>query len=105
MEFALGLHPRQPESAPVPLSLDPMPGQAGMSHPTLVFERPSDRLEALRYLVLFSDTLNPPQWQNLPASETITPLAGNRESVRVVDPGTFGTQPSRFYRLGVELKP
>jgi hypothetical protein len=105
MEFALGHDPRQREPGISTFSLDPVAGQAGMPHPTLVFERPSDRLNALRYLVLYSDTLSPPQWQALPASETVTPLTGDRESVRVVDPGTFGAQPSRFYRLGVELKP
>ena len=105
IEFALGRHPREREAAISSLALDPEAGQAGTLHPMLCYERPDDRLNALRYLVLWSDTLNPPHWQALLASELVTPLAGNRESVRLVDPGAFGSLPSRFYRLGAELKP
>ena len=80
-------------------------GYSWQSNPTLGFERPNDRLNALRYLVWFSDTLNPPRWQPLLASETVIALEGNRETVRFVDPTAFDSQPTRFYRLSVELKP
>jgi hypothetical protein len=78
--------------------------QAGRSHHALTFERPSDRLNALRYLVWYSDTLNPPRWQTLLSSETVTALDGNRETVRLVDPTAFDSQLARFYRLSVEPK-
>lgn len=106
MEFALGHNPQKHDSAASsPLAPRRVTDPAGRSHLALVFERPNDRLNALRYLAWYSDTLKPPNWQPLLASETVSALEGNRETVRFVDPTAYDTQPTRYYRLSVELKP